>query len=85
MKKIYEKPNLTMFSLVGNENICGGCTLKLSENTTLNETIAFLLFDADGILTRAEASNVFGNGEDGCVRVVDNYCKFTSSGNVSWS
>ena len=84
MKK-YEKPNLIVFSLVGNENLCGGCDNKLSKNENLNKTIAWLVGDDDNILTKEETSYLFGMGEE-CSKEVEGYCKFTSTAqNVAWS
>ena len=87
MKKKYEKPNLTMFSLVGNENICGGCDggIKLSEDSTWNTLFGLDYGNMDGVLTRDEASNLFGM-QDECSTKIDGYCKFTGSIlNFAWS
>ena len=87
MKRKYEKPNLTMFSLVGNETICGGCSdgIKLSQDSTMKEFIDRYYGNFDGVLTKEEASNLFGI-EDSCATQIDGYCKFTGTvQNIAWS
>ena len=85
--KYYEKPTVEMYSLNGNETICGGCQvkLKLEENASIAETLDFLGGNADDVLTKAEVSMIFGSNED-CQNPVETYCKFngTVSG-LSWS
>ena len=80
MKKKYEKPNLTMFSLIGNENICGGCDngIKLSQDTGYAEVFDRFYGNLDGVLTKEEASNLFGL-ENQCSTKIEGYCKFTSA------
>ena len=84
MKK-YEKPTVEIFLLSGNETICGGCVNKLCDDETLNGEIAWLINDADGVLTKEEASSLFGP-EDSCAVEINGYCKFTGTANsISWS
>lgn len=87
MKKKYEKPNLTIFSIIGNENICGGCEdgVKVSENDTLKELFGLHYGNFDGVLTKDEVKNLFGM-EPQCAEQVMGYCKFTSSyDKIAWS
>ena len=86
--KQYMKPTVEIYILAGNETICGGCDVKLRDDTTnLANTLDFLGGNGDGTLTKTEAENLFGVGES-CTNEIIMYCKFTSSGgtgNISWS
>lgn len=83
--KHYVKPTVEIYSLLGNETICGGCALKLRDDAILNAQVAFSILDADGVLTKDEADMLFGL-EAGCNTKVEGYCKFTGTAqNVSWS
>lgn len=83
--KHYEKPTVEIYLLSGNETICGGCTNKLRDNKNLNTLIGLDYGNLDGVLTKQEASMLFGVGE-GCHTEVDGYCKFTGTAqSVSWS
>lgn len=87
MKKKYKKPNLTIFSILGNENICGGCdgAIKINENDTLKELFGLQYGNYDGVLTKDEAKNLFGM-ELQCADQVIGYCKFTSTFEmIAWS
>ena len=87
--KDYIKPTIEIYSLLGNETICGGCEEKLRDNTAMNGLIArfFPETDPNGDfkLSRDEVSVIFGDGE-GCQQEVIGYCKFTSTtSGLSWS
>lgn len=83
--KHYAKPTVEIYVLAGNESICGGCSEKLRDNQNLNSLVAWAAGDADGVITEAEAKNLFGIGES-CANQIESYCKFTSAGiSVSWS
>ena len=91
MKKTYEKPRLMALSLSGNDQLCGTCAdnngqlLYKDPTGTIAKGIDILVGNRDGKLTKAETSNIFGFKED-CHSPVENYCKFTSTGNiVAWS
>lgn len=83
--KHYVKPTVEIYSLCGNETICGGCTEKLNSNNNLNILLGLDYGDKDGVLTKQEAGMLFGVGES-CQTEVEGYCKFTGTAqNVSWS
>lgn len=83
--KHYEKPAVEIYSLCGNETICGGCGEKLKDNKNLNTLLGLEYGDMDGTLTKNEANMLFGVGE-GCQVEVERYCKFTGTEqNISWS
>lgn len=83
--KHYVKPSVEIYSLTGNETICGGCAEKLNSNKNLNTLLGLDYGDLDGVLTKQEASTLFGLGE-GCQTEVDGYCKFTGTAqSISWS
>lgn len=85
--KHYEKPTVEMYSLCGNETICGGCDEKLKENENLNILFGLDYGNLDGVLTEEEADMLFGMGDDCKGKIqVEGYCKFTGAAqNISWS
>lgn len=84
--KHYEKPTIEIYSLCGNEAICGGCTNKLNKNDgNLNTLLGLDYGNKDGVLTEDEANMLFGLDES-CQTKIDGYCKFTGTAqNISWS
>lgn len=96
MLKKYEKPKILMMNLVGNEQLCGSCADQgakcISNDSNLKSMMIFLGAvdrDNDGDLSRKEYydSKLFGNQREGCENIIEDYCKFTSTGNklVAWS
>jgi hypothetical protein len=86
--KTYQKPVMIALSLTGNEQLCGSCidaSIKLyNDQTGAALAIDRLSGNGDGVLTRAEVSNLFGF-EDNCKHPTEIYCKFTSAQTVAWS
>lgn len=93
MKK-YEKPSLTAISLSGNDQLCGSCAdqNRLVLMDPKNKDVALDLLwmtgegNGDDIIERSDFKNLFG-ANDGCVKEIADYCKFTSTGThlVAWS
>lgn len=87
--KHYEKPTVEMYSLCGNETICGGCESKLMNNSNLKQliTMDFPETDSNGDknLSKDEVLAMFGTGES-CKIEIEGYCKFTGTvSGLSWS
>lgn len=83
--KIYKKPSIEIYTLSGNETICGGCDVKIRDDATLGNQLDFLGGNMDGKLTKDEAELIFGTNES-CVNEVEDYCKFLGTvSNLSWS
>ena len=83
--KHYVKPTVEMYSLSGNETICGGCGIKLRDDKYRNGLFDLEYGNRDGTLTKEEAEVLFGMDE-ACNIKIDDYCKFTSTAqSISWS
>ena len=46
--KNYVKPTVEIYTLSGNETICGGCDIKIKDNASLGATLDFLGGNDDG-------------------------------------
>ena len=91
--KTYEKPRLYAISLNGNEQLCGTCADKDAHLLCHDESLARMLMeffefgDGDDVVEKSDFAGVFGT-EVQCTKVqIDNYCKFSSTGEalVAWS
>ena len=87
MKKSYEKPDLMFLSLSPNTQLCGSCDVNLMKDQDLANYLMkkFHFGNNDEFVTPDDFTGTFGPGES-CDKVIDSYCKFTSSGTmVAWS
>ena len=82
MKK-YQKPAMLELSITANNQLCGGCEIG-TRNDPRYKDLDSIVGNNDGLFTEkeAEAIGLFGTNE-GCEKPYEQYCKFTSNGNLS--